>query len=60
LNPIEQACPKSKKFLRDARVGTQESLDQAATDALKTITAGKAVAWFRHCGYQGTAIVASL
>lgn len=30
---------------------SQEALDQALTDALKTITADNAQAWFRHCGY---------
>jgi len=52
--------PSFKKFLRDAKARTQEALDQAVTDALKTITADNAAAWFRHCGYQGTAIMDSL
>ena len=60
LNPIEKAWSKFKKFLRDAKARTQEALDQAVTDALKTITADNAAAWFRHCGYQGTAIMDSL
>ena len=57
LNPIEKAWSKFKKFLRDAKARTKEALDQPVTDALKTITADNAAAWFRHCGYQGTAIV---
>jgi len=32
-------------------------VNQAVVDALKTITAGNAAAWFRHSGYQGTVIV---
>jgi transposase len=51
LNPIEKAWSKFKKFLRDAKARTKEALDQAVTDALKTITAANAAAWFRHCGY---------
>lgn len=51
LNPIEQAWSKFKQFLRTAKARTAEALDQAITDALKTITADNAQAWFRHCGY---------
>jgi len=51
LNPIEKAWSKFKKYLRDAKARTKEALDQAVTDALKTITADNAAAWFRHCGY---------
>jgi transposase len=60
LNPIEKAWSKFKKFLRDAKARTQEALDQAVTDALKTITADNVAAWFRHCGYQGTVMLESL
>jgi transposase len=59
-NPIEKASSKFKKSLRDAKVRTKEALDEAVTDALKTITADNDAAWFRHCGYQGTAIMGSL
>jgi transposase len=51
LNPIEQAWSKFKQFLRAAKARTAEALDQAITEALKTITADNAHAWFRHCGY---------
>jgi hypothetical protein len=37
--------------LRTAKARTAEALDQAITEALKTITADNAAAWFRHCGY---------
>ncbi len=56
LNPIEKAWFKLKQFLRTTKARTAEALDQAITEALKTITAANAAAWFRHCGYQGTAI----
>ncbi len=60
LNPIEQAWSKFKQFLRAAKARTQEALDQAITEALKTITAENAAAWFKHCGYLGTAMLESL
>ncbi|MGD0546686.1 MAG: IS630 family transposase [Terracidiphilus sp.] len=44
LNPIEKAWSKFKKYLRDAKARTKEALDQAVTDALKTITADNAAA----------------
>lgn len=60
LNPIEQAWSKFKQFLRAAKARTKEALDQAVTNALKTISAENAAAWFKHCGYQVTATVESL
>lgn len=51
LNPIEKARSKFKQFLRSAKAGTAEALDQAVSDALNTITAENAAAWFHHCGY---------
>jgi transposase len=51
LNPIEKAWSKFKQFLRSAKARTAEALDQAITEALQTITADNAAAWFRHCGY---------
>jgi transposase len=51
LNPIEKAWSKFKQFLRSAKARTAEALDQAITEALKTITPDNAAAWFRHCGY---------
>lgn len=55
LNPIEQAWSKFKQFLRAAKARTSQALDEAITEALKTITPTNANAWFRHCGYLGTA-----
>lgn len=60
LNPIEKAWSKFKQFLRAAKARTAEALDQAITEALKTITANNAVAWFRHCGYLGAATMEAL
>jgi transposase len=60
LNPIEKAWSKFKQFLRAAKARTQEALDRAITEALKTITAENARAWFRHCGYLCTPIVEPL
>ena len=51
LNPIEKAWSKFKQFLRSAKARTAQALDQAITEALKTITADNAAAWFRSCGY---------
>jgi len=46
LNPIEKAWFKLKQFLPAAKARTAEALDQAITEALKTITADNAAAWF--------------
>jgi transposase len=51
FNPIEQAWSKFKQYLRTAKARTGEALEKAVTEALKTITADNAAAWFRHCGY---------
>ena len=51
LNPIEKAWFKLKQCLRAAKARTAETLDQAITEALKTITTDNAAAWFRYCGY---------
>ena len=51
MNPIEKAWFKLRHFLRGAKARTADGLDQAITEALKTITAENAAAWFRHCGY---------
>ena len=54
LNLIEKAWSKFKQFLRAAKARSQEALDQAITDAIKTITPENAAAWFKHCGYGYT------
>jgi transposase len=47
LNPIEKAWAKLKKLLRAAQARTKQTLDQAITEALPSITPDNAKAWFR-------------
>jgi transposase len=51
LNPIELAWSKFKQYLRTVKSRTTETLEQAVSEALQTITPDNAAAWFRHCGY---------
>ena len=51
FNPIEKMWSKIKEFLRDAKARTFDALLAAIADALKTITAQDAQAWFESCGY---------
>ncbi len=51
FNPIEQAWSKLKQHLRSAKSRTVEVLEEAVAQALQTITALNAAAWFAHCGY---------
>ncbi|MBI2817296.1 MAG: IS630 family transposase [Acidobacteria bacterium] len=52
FNPIEQCCSKLKQRLRDLKARTVDSLEQAISEAIQTITPQDASAWFRHCGYD--------
>jgi hypothetical protein len=52
VDPIEPAWSKFKQFLRTAKARAAGALDQAITQALKTMTAENAAGWFRHCGYS--------
>jgi transposase len=47
LNPIEKAWAKLKQLLRSAKARSKEALDQAITEALKSISPDDAKAWFR-------------
>ena len=47
LNPIEKAWAKLKQLLRAAKARSNQTLDQAITEALPLITANNAKAWFR-------------
>jgi transposase len=47
LHPIEKAWAKLKQLLRAAKARTKETLDQAITESLPSITPGNAQAWFR-------------
>lgn len=51
FNPIEQAWSKIKHQLRTAKARLLEVLEQVAAEAISSITADNAIAWFRHCGY---------
>jgi transposase len=51
LKPLEKAWSKFKQFLRSPKARTKQALEQAVTDARKTITPENALAWFRHSGY---------
>ena len=50
LSPIEQCWSKLKSFLRTAQARTCETLDEAITHALATVSPADARAWFAHCG----------
>lgn len=51
FNPIEKAWSKLKQHLRRVKARAVESLQQAISEALPTITADNARAWFRHSSY---------
>lgn len=53
--------PKQKRpEVCAAKARTAEALDQAITEALKTITPANATAGFSHCGYLSTATLETL
>jgi transposase len=54
FNPIEPCWAKVKQVLRTLKARTAAALDPAITQALATISAENALAWFHHCGYRGT------
>ena len=54
LNPIEQLFSKLKEFLRSAAARTVEGLIEAMGDALRAVTPGDIIGWFKHCGYRYT------
>ena len=51
FNPIEQAWSKTKQRIRSAKARTLEVLEAAVAQALASVNAENASAWFRHCGY---------
>ena len=51
FNPIEQAWSVVKQRLRGIKARVLEHLQLAVAEALTTITADHARAFFRHCGY---------
>jgi transposase len=52
FNPIEQCWSKVKQKLRSLQARTVDSLEQAISEAIATITPDNASAWFAHCGYD--------
>jgi transposase len=52
FNPIEQCWAKVKQKLRSLKARTVESLQEAISEAIATITPDNASAWFAHCGYD--------
>jgi transposase len=51
LNPIEKAWAKLKQLLRAVKARSKETLDQAITELLPSITPDNAKAWFRLARY---------
>ncbi len=51
FNPIEKCWAKLKQHLRSLKARSLDSLQQAITDAIPTISKDNARAWFRYCGY---------
>ncbi len=49
--PIEQAFSKLMAVVRRRGARTRETLEDAITVGLATITVADAQAWFAHCGY---------
>lgn len=50
FSPIEQAFSKIKAHLRKASARTQETLDEAISEALSKVTSEDAKGWFHYCG----------
>lgn len=51
FSPIELAFSKVKAHLRKVKARTREALEEAIAQALASITAADARAFFAHCGY---------
>jgi transposase len=51
FNPIEKMWSKIKAFLRKTKARSYENLNEAISNAFRTITASDAGGWFRSCGY---------
>jgi transposase len=52
FNPIEQCWSKVKQKLRSLKARTVDSLQEAISEAIATVTPDNASAWFAHCGYD--------
>lgn len=53
LNPIEQAFSKIKQWLRRAAARSKEALLEAATAAMRSVTAADLSGYFDAAGYDG-------
>ena len=51
LNPIEKLFLKLKGYLRSVAARAAGTLIDALGDALRTVTEGDILEWFRFCGY---------
>jgi transposase len=51
LNPIEKCWSKVKACLRKIKARTFDELLTALAQALRSVSAQDAAAWFAHCGY---------
>jgi transposase len=51
LNPIELMFSKLKEWLRSAAARTVDAVIEAMGEALRAVTTGDIVAWFRYRGY---------
>ena len=51
FNPIEPCWGKIKQGLRAMKARTLEHLEEAVTQAIRSISPQNALSWFRHCGY---------
>ena len=52
LNPIEEAFPKIKRFLREPRARVQGALVEAIGRALEAVSARGAESFLMHCGHR--------
>jgi transposase len=51
-NPIEKMWSKIKAFLRKTKARSPEILNEAISDAFRSISASDASGWFESCGYR--------
>jgi hypothetical protein len=54
FSAIEETFSKIKTFLLRSKARTRETLEEAITQALLTVTSQDAHGWFHHCGYLST------
>ena len=52
FNPIEHCWGKVKQKLRSLKAHTVDTLKEAISEDIATITPDHVSAWFAHCGYE--------